>query len=148
MKPLAIGSDPNAAALKAVVIRVLEEMGLTVEDYGSDDPIYANVAIRLAEAVATGKHDRGILICGTGIGMSIAANKVPGAYAALVSDPYSAERAARSNKANIITLGAFTLGAEVAKVLVRTWLRSEWTPGTPSESKVNRILQYEAERKG
>ena len=80
--------------------------------------------------------------------MSIAANKVPGAYAALVADPYSAERAAKSNNANIITLGAFTLGAEVAKVLVRTWLQAEYTPGGPSEPKVRRIASYEAQRRG
>lgn len=146
MKPIAIGSDPNAAGLKAVLITALQETGQTVQDYGSDDTIYANVAIRLAEAVAAGTHDRGILICGTGIGMSIAANKVRGAYAALVSDPYSAERAAKSNNANIITLGAFTLGPEVAKVLVRTWLHSEYTPGGPSEPKVQRITAYDAQR--
>ncbi len=146
MKPVAIGCDPNAAAMKAVVVKVLQEMGHTVQDYGSDDVIYANVAIQVAEAVAAGKHDRGILICGTGIGMSIAANKVPGAYAALVSDPYSAERAAKSNNANIITLGAFTVGAEVAKVLVKTWMQSQWTPGTGSQPKVDRILAYEKKR--
>lgn len=146
MKPIAIGCDPNAAAMKAVVVKALQEMGHTVQDYGSDDVIYANVAIRVAEAVAAGKHDRGILICGTGVGMSIAANKVPGAYAALVSDAYSAERAAKSNNANIITLGAFTIGAEVAKLLVKTWMQSQWTPGTPSQPKVDRILAYEKKR--
>ena len=146
MKPIAIGSDPNATAMKAVVIKALQELGNTVQDYGSDDVVYANVAIQVAEAVAAGRHDRGILICGTGVGMSIAANKVSGAYAALVSDPYSAERAAKSNNANIITLGAFTIGAEVAKVLVKTWMQSQWTPGTPSQPKVDRILAYEKKR--
>ena len=148
MKPIAIGSDPNAAGLKAVLVKTLQDMGYIAQDYGSDDTVYANVAIRLSEAVAAGKHDRGILICGTGIGMSIAANKVPGAYAALVSDPYSAERAAKSNKANIITLGALTVGVEVAMALVRIWLQSEWTPGTPSEPKVKRIVEYESQRRG
>jgi ribose 5-phosphate isomerase B len=146
MKSIAIGSDPNATAMKAVVVKVLKELGHTVQDYGSDDAIYANVAITVAEAVAAGKHDRGILICGTGVGMSIAANKVPGAYAALVSDAYSAERAAKSNNANIITLGAFTVGTEVAKVLVKTWMQSQWTPGTPSQPKVDRILEYEMKK--
>jgi ribose 5-phosphate isomerase B len=146
MKPIAIGSDPNATAMKAVVVKALQELGHTTQDYGSDDAIYANVAITVAEAVATGKHERGILICGTGIGMSIAANKVPGAYAALVSDSYSAERAAKSNNCNIITLGAFTVGAEVAKVLVKTWMQAQWTPGTPSQPKVDRILEYEKKK--
>jgi ribose 5-phosphate isomerase B len=143
MKAIAVGSDPNAAALKAAVLRFLEAKGVPCEDYGSDDTVYANVAIRVAEAVAAGTHDRGILICGTGIGMSIAANKVPGAYAALVADAYSAERARKSNNANIITLGALTTGVEVAKVLVSIWLDAEYTPGGPSEPKVRRILAYE-----
>ena len=146
MKPIAIGSDPNATAMKAVVVKALQELGQTVQDYGSDDAIYANVAITVAEAVAAGKHERGVLICGTGIGMSIAANKVPGAYAALVADAYSAERAAKSNNCNIITLGAFTVGPEVAKVLVKTWMQSQWTPGTPSQPKVDRILEYEKKK--
>jgi len=143
MDAIAIGCDPNAAALKEALIRFLQENGHSYKDYGSDDTVYANVAIRVAEAVAAGIHGRGILICGTGIGMSIAANKVPGAYAALVADAYSAERARKSNAANIITMGAFTTGVEVAKVLLRIWLQSEYTPGGPSEPKVQRIVDYE-----
>lgn len=76
-------------------------------DFGSDDPIYANVAIKVAEAVSRKEYDRGILICGTGLGVSIAANKVKGAYAALITDVYSAERARKSNNANIACFGAF-----------------------------------------
>ena len=106
MKKVAIGCDPNAAELKKTIMDHLGDLGYKVEDYGSADPIYANVAIDVAEAVASGKHDRGILICGTGIGMSLAANKVPGAYAALCSDAYSTERSRKSNNANIMTLGA------------------------------------------
>jgi ribose 5-phosphate isomerase B len=146
MKKVAIGCDPNAVELKEVLKKHLKELGYDCEDYGSEDPVYANVAIRVAEAVAAGKHDRGILLCGTGIGMSIAANKVNGAYAALVSDAYSAERACKSNNANIMTLGAFTVGAQLARVLVRIWMESEYTPGGPSEPKVQRICTYERER--
>jgi ribose 5-phosphate isomerase B len=144
---VAIGCDPNAADLKEVIKRELKELGHDCEDFGSEDPVYANVAIKVAEAVAAGKHDRGILVCGTGIGMSIAANKVPGAYAALVSDAYSAERARKSNNANIMTLGAFTTGVEHAKVLVRIWMESEYTPGGKSEPKVQRIVAYDRERR-
>jgi ribose 5-phosphate isomerase B len=147
MKKVAIGCDPNAVGLKETIKKHLEQLGYAWEDYGSGDPIYANVAIRVAEAVAVGKHDRGILLCATGIGMSIAANKVPGAYAALVADAYSAERACKSNNANIITMGAFTTGVEVAKVLVRIWMESEYNPGGPSEPKVQRICAYEQERR-
>jgi len=147
MKKVAIGCDPNAVDLKETIKKQLKELGYDWEDYGSDDPIYANVAIRVAEAVAAGKHDRGILLCGTGIGMSIAANKVPGAYAALVADAYSAERARKSNNANIMTMGALTTGVELAKVLVRIWMESEYTPGGRSEPKVQRICSYEKERR-
>jgi ribose 5-phosphate isomerase B len=143
MKPVAIGSDPNAAGLKEVIKVHLAELGFGWEDYGSDDTVYANVAIRVAEAVAAGRHDRGILVCGTGIGMSIAANKVPGAYAALVADAYSAERARKSNNANIMTIGAFTIGSALAKTLVGIWMKSEYTAGGPSEPKVQRICEYE-----
>ena len=147
MKKVAIGCDPNAKDLKEVIKRQLQELGHQCEDFGSEDPVYANVAIKVAEAVAAGKHDRGILVCGTGIGMSIAANKVPGAYAALVSDAYSAERARKSNDANIMTLGAFTTGVEHAKVLVRIWMESEYTPGGKSEPKVQRIVAYDRQRR-
>jgi ribose 5-phosphate isomerase B len=143
---IAVGCDPNAAGMMGSLVAYLQAQGIECEDYGSEDPIYANTAIRVAEAVARGTHERGILMCGTGIGVSIAANKVPGAYAALVSDPYSAERAALSNNANILCLGAFTLGSEVAKKLVSIWLSSRYVPGGPSEPKVQRIVSYEMER--
>ena len=146
MNKVAIGCDPNAAGLKEELKKYLKELGHECEDYGSEDPIYASVAIRVAEAVAAGKYDRGILVCGTGIGMSIAANKVKGAYAALVSDAYSAERARKSNNANIMTLGAFTVGLEHAKTLVRVWMESEYTPGGRSESKVQRYFEYDRKR--
>ena len=142
MKPVAIGCDPNATELKKIVIDHLKSLGYEVEDYGSDDPIYANVDIKVAEAVASGKHDRGILICGTGIGMCIAANKVPGAYAALCENAYSTERSRKSNNANIMTMGAQVIGSELAKTLVTIWMKSEYTPGGRSEPKIQRIYEY------
>jgi ribose 5-phosphate isomerase B len=142
MKKIAIGCDPNAAGLKQAIIKHLAELGYECEDYGSDDPIYANVAIALAEAVAAGKHDRGILMCGTGIGVSIAANKVPGAYAALCSDAYSTERSIKSNNVNIMTLGEQVTGVELAKSLVTIWMKSEYVPGGRSEPKIQRICDY------
>ena len=117
-------------------------LGYQCEDYGSDDPIYANVAIEVAEAVAAGKHDRGNLMCGTGIGMCIAADKVPGAYAANCSDPYSTERSIKSNNVNIMTLGEQVVGAELAKSLVSTWMNSSYTSGGRSEPKIQRIYEY------
>ena len=145
MKKIAIGCDPNAAALKNAVINHLVELGYECEDYGSDDPIYANVAIAVSEAVAAGKHDRGILMCGTGIGVSIAANKVPGAYAALCSDGYSTERSIKSNNVNIMTLGEQVTGVELAKSLVTIWMNSEYIPGGRSEPKIQRICDYARE---
>lgn len=139
---IALGGDPNAAGLKKVIIEHLQEAGHSCKDYGSEDVIYANVAIAVAEAVAAGKHERGILVCGTGIGMCIAANKVPGAYAATCHDPYSTERSIKSNNANIMTLGAFVIGHELAKSLVTTWLAAQYVPGGSSEPKVQRIIEY------
>jgi len=145
MKKIAIGCDPNAAGLKKAIINHLAELGYECEDYGSEDPIYANVAIEVAEAVASGKHDRGILMCGTGIGMCISANKVPGAYAALCSDPYSTERSIKSNNANIMTIGEQVTGVELAKSLVTTWMNAKYEPGGRSEPKIQRIYEYARE---
>ena len=139
---VAIGCDPNATALKEMIINQLREMGHEVKDFGSDDPIYARVAFDVGEAVAGNKFNRGILLCGTGIGMSIAANKVPGIYAALCSDTYSAERAIKSNNSNILTIGAFTTGTEIAKQIVKTWMEARWQTGTGSEPKVACYMEY------
>ncbi|MBW1666589.1 MAG: RpiB/LacA/LacB family sugar-phosphate isomerase [Deltaproteobacteria bacterium] len=142
MKKIAIGCDPNAAELKEIIKKHLTDLGHEWEDYGSEDPIYANVAIKVAEAVASGKHERGILICGTGIGMCIAANKVPGAYATLCSNAYSTERSIKSNNANIMTMGSQVTGPELAKTLVTIWMQSEYIPGGRSEPKIRRIYEY------
>ena len=145
MKKVAIGCDPNAADLKEVLKKHLEDLGYEYEDFGSDDPIYANVAFKVGEAVAAGTHERGILICGTGIGMSIAANKVPGAYAALCTDAYSTERSRKSNNANIMTIGSQVTGYQLAKKLLEIWMDSEYTPGGRSEPKVQRVYEYAKE---
>ena len=142
MKKIAIGCDPNAAGLKEVVKQHLTDLGLEYEDYGSEDPIYANVGIKVAEQVAAGVHERCILICGTGIGMCITANKVPGAYAALCADAYSTERSIKSNNANIMTMGSQVTGSELAKSLVSMWMASEYVPGGRSQPKIQRIYDY------
>jgi ribose 5-phosphate isomerase B len=139
---VAIGCDPNATALKEIVKKQLNELGYEVKDFGSDDPIYARVAFDVGEAVAAKKFDRGILLCGTGIGMSIAANKVPGVLAALCADTYSAERAIKSNNSNVLAIGAFTTGTEVAKQIVKTWMDARWQTGTSSEPKVACYVEY------
>lgn len=141
---IAIGCDPNAKIAKDELIRHIEDMGYgEVADFGSDDPIYANTAIQLAKAVAARTYDRGILICGTGIGVCIAANKVKGAYAALVSDVYSAKRARLSNDANIACMGAFTVGSKVREELTDAFLSHEFSSGSPSQDKVDAFIAYE-----
>lgn len=140
---VAIGCDPNAAEAKREMVAFLTQKGYAVTDFGSDDPIYANVAASVAQAVASGQFDRGILICGTGIGVSLAANKVKGAYAALLTDIYSAERARKSNDANIACFGAFTLGIAHMKLLAEAFLASEYEPGGPSQPKVDQIHAIE-----
>ena len=132
-----IGYDPNAGSHARVAREVCESMGITVVDMRGEDPIYANTAIHAANMIVSGQADRGILICGTGIGMSIAANKV--------RDAYSAVRAEKSNNANIACFGAFTLGEKVMESLLRIWLSAEYQDGTPSAPKVQRIVAYENE---
>ena len=117
-----------------------------VTDFGSDDVIYTKVAVRVAEAVAAGEYDRGILICGTGIGVSLAANKVRGAYAALLSDIYSAKRARLSNDANIACLGAFTVGSKLREELVDAFLTNEFEPGCSSQAKVDALREFDRNR--
>lgn len=139
---IAIGCDPNAAELKKTMMDYIGALGHEIEDFGSEDPIYANTAIAVAEAVAAGNADRGVLICGTGIGVSIAANKVKGAYAALVSDVYQAQRAVLSNNANIIAIGAQVTGTELAKCLVKEYLGLSYDPACRSAEKIQRIYDY------
>ena len=140
---IAIGCDPNAEAFKQQLIPYIESLGHTVEDFGSDDVIYANAAIRVGEAVAAKQFDRGILICGTGIGISIAANKVKGAYCALVTDVYQAQRAQLSNNANLIAMGSQVLGIELAKCLAKEYLSNTFDPASRSLPKAARITAYE-----
>ncbi len=125
---LAIGCDEAAYDLKELLRRMLEEQGHAVQDYGTragEAAAYPDVAIAVAEAVAGGQHERAVLLCGTGIGVAISANKVPGIRAAQTHDTYSAERARKSNNAQIICLGARVVGPELAKSIVTAYLASE-----------------------
>ena len=143
---IAIGCDPNAADYKAELIPYIEALGHKVRDFGSDDPVYAHTAVALGEAVAAKECDRGILICGTGIGVCIAANKVKGVYAAEVNNIYQAERAQLSNCANVITMGAQVVGLELAKCFVREYLSHTFDPNSRSGVKVRAIADYENRR--
>ena len=147
MMRIAIGSDPNAAEEKYRLVEFIKrnELGEIV-DFGSEDVIYANVAIEVAEQVANKKFDRGILLCGTGLGMSIAANKVKGAYAALISDIYSAKRAVLSNNANIACMGAFTTGEKLREELIYAFLTNKFDEKSASNAKVNAFVSYDIKR--
>ena len=142
---LAIGCDEAAFDLKELIKQHLTGKGLDVTDFGTHEaePVhYPNIAFAVAEKVAQGEFDRAVLLCGTGIGMAIAANKVHGIRAAQCHDTYSAERASKSNDAQIITFGARVVGPELAKAIVDTWLGARFDGGR-SVPKVNRIKEYE-----
>ena len=143
---IAVGYDPNAEEYAKEISKFVESLGHEVINYGGDDPIYAYVAFKVSEDVAKGKCDRGLLFCGTGIGMSVAANKVKGAYAACVSNIFQAERASLSNAANIITLGSQVIGLELAKCFVKEYLSLTFDPQSRSGPKVEAIVEYEREQ--
>ena len=147
---IALGCDHGGYELKLEIKKYLDEKGIEYKDFGCDSldsvdyPVYAK---KVAHAIVDGECEKGILICGTGIGVSIAANKVPGAYAALVNNVYQAQRAQLSNNANIITLGAQVTGIELAKCLVKEYLSVTFDPESRSMPKVARITEYEKEGK-
>ena len=144
---IAIGCDPNAQQAKEELTQFMNSKGYgEITDFGSDDVIYAHVAVKVAEAVASGEYDRGILLCGTGIGVSLAASKVKGAYPALISDIYSAKRARLSNNANIACMGAFTIGNKLREELVDAFLSNEFVPGCSSQPKVDAFVEYDMNR--
>ena len=129
---IAIASDHGGFALKEELLAHLRARGVEVDDLGTyssescDYPVYAE---KLGRAVAAGTYERGILICGTGIGISIAANKIPGIRAALCSDCFSAEMCRRHNDANVLALGGRVLGVELAKRIVDTYLAASFDGG-------------------
>jgi D-erythrulose 4-phosphate isomerase len=136
---IAIGADSAGKPLLDVIAAHLATRPeLTVNDL-SQSGFYADLSEKLAGTILDGENDRGILFCGTGIGVCISANKVPGIRAALTHDTYSAERAAKSNNAQIITMGARVIGPELAKAIVDTWLASEFDPKGPSAGNVAAI---------
>lgn len=146
MKTIAIGADDAAVDLKNIIKMLLETQGYTVTDFTNDAdnarPMYPDVAWALATAIQRQEFARGILLCGTGIGVAIVANKVPGVRAAQCHDTFSAERARKSNNAQIMTLGARVVGPELAKNIVNAWLAAEFEGGG-SAAKVEKIDFYE-----
>lgn len=143
---VAVGADDLGYPLKESVKAHLLGLGHEVVDYGvfDEQPVdYPDVATEVARDVAAGVFDRAILVCGTGIGMAITANKVRGVRAASVSDPYSAERARKSNDAQVLCLGSRVVAPSVATLLVDHWLASEFQGGG-SIRKVAKINALDA----
>ena len=133
---IALGADSvGKPLLDVIAAHLARRPELTVTDL-SEPGFYADVAAKVGQALLAGEYERGILFCGTGIGMSISANKTPGIRAALTHDTYSAERAAKSNNAQIIAMGARVIGPELAKAIVDMWLASVFDPNGPSAANV------------
>lgn len=144
---IAIGSDHVGYELKPAIIEYLEELGHTVEDFGAyssertDYPIYGK---KVAEEVVAGNFDCGILICGTGVGISISANKVNGIRAVVCSEPYSAKLSKQHNNTNILAFGSRVVGKELAKMIVSEWLNAEYEGGRHGK-RIEMIKEIENE---
>lgn len=139
-----IGCDANAVDLKKSLIEVLEEKGIEYEDMGvgpGEDIDYPDVAKDVTMRVQNGEFERGILVCGTGLGMAICANKINGVRAAVCHDLYSTQRSILSNDCQVLCMGAFVIGKSLAQELLRVWVDIERTGGTVK--KVKKIDQLE-----
>jgi len=146
-KSLVLGCDNAAVGLMTEIMKYLDQIEIEYTFLGvfdaTEDTFYPLIAKKVADTIIESNYTKdGILICGTGIGMSIVANKFPGIYAALVSDVYSAERAKLSNNANVICMGARVIAPELAKKLLAEWLGLEYQVGR-SEPKLNTIREIE-----
>lgn len=142
---IAVGSDHGGFALKNEVIKFLNKNGYEVKDIGTYDESstdYPDFGLAVAEAVKNGECEKGIVICGTGLGISIAANKVPGIRAAVCTDSFMAKMSRAHNNANVLSLGARVIGVDVALDIVETWLKTEFE-GERHLRRINKISGIE-----
>jgi ribose 5-phosphate isomerase B len=142
-KRLVIGSDHAAVELKEKVVALLSELSIPTHDAGpftNDSVDYPDFAAQVAKGVASGEYDGGILLCGTGIGMSMAANRFPGVRAALCSDIFSAIMSRQHNDANVLAMGARVTGDALALEIVRTWLKTPFEGGR-HQSRIDKFDQ-------
>lgn len=149
---VAIGGDIAGQGYKDMIRKDLEADDRVAEviDVGVDDDTakttrYPNVAFSVASKIVAGEADRGLLICGTGIGMQISANKVKGIWATVAHDSYSVERSVMSNNCQVLTMGQRVIGPELARRLVKEWLAYEFDPSSHSKDNVDVIEEYETE---
>ena len=142
---IGIGNDHSALELKAEIIEFLKEKGHEVVDYGTyttdscDYPVYGE---KVARAVVAGEVEKGILICGTGLGISLAANKVKGIRACVCSEPFTAKMSRAHNDCNILAFGARVVGGELAKMIVDTWINTEFEGGR-HQRRVDLLMEIE-----
>ena len=142
---IVIGNDHTALELKKEIIAHLEAKGHTVINVGTDSPESTDYPVygeKGAQLVARGEADLGILICGTGVGISLTANKVPGIRAVVCSEPYSAKLSRQHNDTNVLCFGARVIGAELAKMIVDAWLEAEFQGGR-HQRRVDMIMKIE-----
>lgn len=146
---IAVAADNAGVALKNALAELMrgDDRVAEVVDFGvpdeSDDRAYPLLGLAAAQAVAEGRVDRGVLVCGTGIGMAISANKVEGIRATVAHDSYSAERSIRSNDCQVLCMGGRVIGPELAKKIVEEWLGHEFDPDSASAAKVAHITDFE-----
>lgn len=144
---VALASDHGGVNIRAEIKKLLEELNIEYEDFGCDcegSVDYPDYALPVAQKVVSGEFDRGILICGTGIGMSIAANKVKGARCALVHDVFSAKMTRMHNNSNLIAMGERVIGAGLAREIVTAWLGTEFEGGR-HQTRISKFADYEEE---
>src|SRR5690554_2745091 len=142
---VAIASDHGGVNIREEIKSLLKELGMEYEDFGCECETsvdYPDYALPVAEKVAKGEFDRGILICGTGIGMSIAANKVKGIRCALCHDVFSAKATREHNDTNVLAMGERVIGPGLAREIAKTWLTTEFTGGR-HERRIGKITEYE-----
>ena len=146
---LAIGNDHAGVEMKNQIVEFLRNRGIEVLNVGNDDPLdrqddYPIYGYKVARLVADGKADLGICICGTGVGISLAANRVPGIRACVCSEPYSAQLSRRHNNTNVLCFGARVVGIEMAKMIVSEWLDATFE-GERHQRRIDMVTAYETD---
>ncbi|MBS3919804.1 MAG: ribose 5-phosphate isomerase B [Deltaproteobacteria bacterium] len=145
---MAIAADHGGFHLKAILVKFLENRGHEVHDLGtfSDEPVdYPDYARAVSEEVMTGKVERGILICGSGVGACVAANKFPGIRAAICHDTFSARQGVEDDDINVLCLGARVIGPELAKEVIRVWLSASFSGAERHRRRLGKIKEIEGE---